>query len=178
MRDHRRRMARPQARCPTGDTTRPTADRTRETLFSMLASRRAALKAEAPTSSPDRAHWGSRRCRAARHCLFVDDDAGAIRAIRQSSAAGRGGTRRCPRRLGLWRSARRASRSTSCCSIRPTTGAGSVAPKSWSASAGSAPPPGSASKPHTTRWSRSRASRAVAERKVGKARLHLLRLPA
>ena len=37
--DHRRRVARPAARGAAGRATRPTADRVRETLFSMLASR-------------------------------------------------------------------------------------------------------------------------------------------
>jgi 16S rRNA G966 N2-methylase RsmD len=43
---------------PEGDDTRPTADRTRETLFSMLNSRLGGLRNCAwPTCSQDRARW-------------------------------------------------------------------------------------------------------------------------
>ncbi|MFC3214153.1 MULTISPECIES: 16S rRNA (guanine(966)-N(2))-methyltransferase RsmD [Novosphingobium] len=71
---------------PEGDTTRPTADRTRETLFSMLVSRLGdfdGLKV-ADLFAGSGALGLEALSRGAAHCLFVDQDAGAIRAIRRN----------------------------------------------------------------------------------------------
>ncbi|MGF7152671.1 16S rRNA (guanine(966)-N(2))-methyltransferase RsmD [Novosphingobium gossypii] len=73
---------------PEGDTTRPTADRTRETLFSMLVSRLGdfdGLKV-ADLFAGSGALGLEALSRGAAHCLFVDQDAAAIRAIRKNIA--------------------------------------------------------------------------------------------
>lgn len=73
---------------PEGDTTRPTADRTRETLFSMLASRLGSFEGlkVADLFAGSGALGLEALSRGAAHCLFVDQDASAIRAIRRNIA--------------------------------------------------------------------------------------------
>jgi len=73
---------------PEGDTTRPTADRTRETLFSMLASRLGAFEdlKVADLFAGSGALGLEALSRGAAHCLFVDQDPAAIRAIRRNIA--------------------------------------------------------------------------------------------
>lgn len=71
---------------PEGDTTRPTADRTRETLFSMLTSRLGAFEGikVADFFAGSGALGLEALSRGAAHCLFVDQDPAAIRAIRRN----------------------------------------------------------------------------------------------
>jgi len=73
-----------QLRTPAGDTTRPSADRTRETLFSMLASRLGTFEGlrVADLFAGSGALGLEALSRGAAHCLFVEQDAEAIRAIR------------------------------------------------------------------------------------------------
>lgn len=73
---------------PEGDTTRPTADRTRETLFSMLQSRLGTFEGlkVADLFAGSGALGLEALSRGAGHCLFVDQDPGAIRAIRANIA--------------------------------------------------------------------------------------------
>jgi len=73
---------------PEGDATRPTADRTRETLFSMLASRLGSFEdlTVADLFAGSGALGLEALSRGAAHCLFVDQDAAAIRAIRANIA--------------------------------------------------------------------------------------------
>lgn len=73
---------------PQGDTTRPTADRTRETLFSMLASRLGSFEglAVADLFAGSGALGLEALSRGAASCLFVEQEAGAIRAIRGNIA--------------------------------------------------------------------------------------------
>lgn len=73
---------------PEGDTTRPTADRTRETLFSMLVSRLGDFEGlkVADLFAGSGALGLEALSRGAAHCLFVDQDAAAIRAIRRNIA--------------------------------------------------------------------------------------------
>ncbi|PEQ13431.1 16S rRNA (guanine(966)-N(2))-methyltransferase RsmD [Novosphingobium sp. PC22D] len=73
---------------PQGDATRPTADRTRETLFSMLASRLGAFEdlRVGDFFAGSGALGLEALSRGAAHCLFVEQDAGAIRAIRTNIA--------------------------------------------------------------------------------------------
>ena len=73
---------------PQGDTTRPTADRTRETLFSMLVSRLGAfddLKV-ADLFAGSGALGLEALSRGAASCIFVEQDAAAIRALRANIA--------------------------------------------------------------------------------------------
>lgn len=73
---------------PEGDATRPTADRTRETLFSMLASRLGSFEGlkVADLFAGSGALGLEALSRGAAHCLFVDQDPAAIRAIRGNIA--------------------------------------------------------------------------------------------
>lgn len=69
---------------PKGDTTRPTADRMRETLFSMLASRLGNFEElrVADLFAGSGALGLEALSRGAAHCLFVEHERGAIDAIR------------------------------------------------------------------------------------------------
>lgn len=71
---------------PEGDTTRPTADRTRETLFSMLASRLGSFEGlkVADLFAGSGALGLEALSRGAARCLFVDQDPAAVRAIRRN----------------------------------------------------------------------------------------------
>jgi 16S rRNA (guanine966-N2)-methyltransferase len=73
---------------PAGDVTRPTADRTRETLFSMLVSRLGdfdGLKV-ADLFAGSGALGLEALSRGAESCIFVEQDAAAIRALRSNIA--------------------------------------------------------------------------------------------
>jgi 16S rRNA (guanine966-N2)-methyltransferase len=74
---------------PEGETTRPTADRTRETLFSMLVSRLGSLEglAVADLFAGSGALGLEALSRGAATCLFAEQDAAAIRALRRNIAA-------------------------------------------------------------------------------------------
>ncbi|APE28438.1 16S rRNA (guanine(966)-N(2))-methyltransferase RsmD [Aurantiacibacter gangjinensis] len=78
-----------QLRAPAGDTTRPTADRTRETLFSMLTSRLGSFEglSVADLFAGSGALGLEALSRGAANCLFVEQDAAAIRTLRQNVAA-------------------------------------------------------------------------------------------
>ncbi len=69
---------------PKGDTTRPTADRTRETLFSMLTSRLGNFEdlRVADLFAGSGALGLEALSRGAAHCLFVENERAAIDAIR------------------------------------------------------------------------------------------------
>lgn len=69
---------------PKGDATRPTADRTRETLFSMLTSRLGSFEGlrVADLFAGSGALGLEAMSRGAASCLFVDQDPDAVRAIR------------------------------------------------------------------------------------------------
>ena len=69
---------------PKGDLTRPTADRTRETLFSMLASRLGSFEglSVADLFAGSGALGLEALSRGAASCLFVEQDSDAIKAIR------------------------------------------------------------------------------------------------
>lgn len=69
---------------PKGETTRPTADRTRETLFNMLASRVGSFEGlrVADLFAGSGALGLEALSRGAAHCLFVEQDRNALAAIR------------------------------------------------------------------------------------------------
>ncbi|MDE2596659.1 MAG: 16S rRNA (guanine(966)-N(2))-methyltransferase RsmD [Sphingomonadales bacterium] len=73
---------------PQGDTTRPTADRTRETLFSMLVSRLGTFDGltVADLFAGSGALGLEALSRGAAACIFVEQDAAAIRALRSNVA--------------------------------------------------------------------------------------------
>ena len=74
---------------PQGDTTRPTADRTRETLFSMLVSRLGDFEslAVADLFAGSGALGLEALSRGAASCIFVEQDPAALRALRANIAA-------------------------------------------------------------------------------------------
>lgn len=69
---------------PPGDSTRPTSDRTRETLFSMLTSRLGSFEglAVADLFAGSGALGLEALSRGAASCIFVEQDAAAIKALR------------------------------------------------------------------------------------------------
>ena len=82
--DWRRR----QLKAPPGDATRPTADRVRETLFSMLASRIGSFDglSVADLFAGSGALGLEALSRGAEHCLFVENDAAAVKALKDNIA--------------------------------------------------------------------------------------------
>ncbi|MBW8783983.1 MAG: 16S rRNA (guanine(966)-N(2))-methyltransferase RsmD [Novosphingobium sp.] len=74
---------------PEGDATRPTADRTRETLFSMLVSRLGSFEglSVADLFAGSGALGLEALSRGAERCLFVEHEAAALRALRANIAA-------------------------------------------------------------------------------------------
>ena len=78
-----------QLHAPPGDATRPSADRTRETLFSMLTSRIGSFEglSVADLFAGSGALGLEALSRGAATCLFVEQDAAAIRALRANVAA-------------------------------------------------------------------------------------------
>jgi 16S rRNA (guanine966-N2)-methyltransferase len=73
---------------PQGDATRPTADRTRETLFSMLASRLGSFEGltVADLFAGSGAMGLEALSRGAAKAVFVEQDAAALRALRTNIA--------------------------------------------------------------------------------------------
>ena len=78
-----------QLRAPTGEETRPSADRTRETLFYMLASRLGSFEGLTVADLFAGAGTLGLEClsRGAQSCIFVEQDAGALRSLRANIAA-------------------------------------------------------------------------------------------
>jgi len=74
---------------PKGEATRPTADRTRETLFNMLTSRLGSFEGlkVADLFAGSGALGLEALSRGAAHCLFVEQDRAAVDAIRANIAA-------------------------------------------------------------------------------------------
>lgn len=74
---------------PKGEETRPTADRARETLFNMLTSRLGSFEGlrVADLFAGSGALGLEALSRGAAHCLFVEQDRGALEAIRANIAA-------------------------------------------------------------------------------------------
>lgn len=75
-------------KAPKGDLTRPTADRTRDTLFSMLTSRLGSFEElrVADLFAGSGALGLEALSRGAAHCLFVEQDREALSAIRANIA--------------------------------------------------------------------------------------------
>ena len=71
---------------PKGDTTRPTADRTRETLFNMLTSRLGSFEELSVIDlfAGSGALGLEALSRGAKHCLFVEQEEQAVKAIRSN----------------------------------------------------------------------------------------------
>jgi 16S rRNA (guanine966-N2)-methyltransferase len=86
---------------PKGDTTRPTADRTRETLFSMLASRLGSFEGLQVLDlfSGSGALGLEALSRGAAHCAFVEQDRAALDAL-ETNVAKLGASAKCEIRRG------------------------------------------------------------------------------
>lgn len=76
-------------RAPPGEATRPTADRTRETLFAMLASRLGSFEGlrVADLFAGSGALGLEALSRGAAECLFVEQEPAALRTLRTNIAA-------------------------------------------------------------------------------------------
>jgi len=166
---------------PAGDTTRPTADRTRETLFSMLMSRLGDFEGlkVADLFAGSGALGLEALSRGAAHCLFVEQDPAAIRAIRANLAA-------------LRAQPRADVRASSVLSLGPVkepldlvlldppygTGAGAVALDKLVRLGWIGESTWISLETHADEIPQLKTCEVESERKVGKARLTLLRLKA
>lgn len=164
---------------PKGEATRPTADRTRETLFNMLASRLGSFEdlRVADLFAGSGALGLEALSRGAAHCLFVEQDAEAVKTIR-ANVATLGARERTDVRAGSVLALPAASAPLDLLLLDPPyeTGAGAVALDrllrlGWiSAGTWMALETGAAERIEVSGLS------VEAERKVGKAKLTLLRL--
>lgn len=165
---------------PQGDTTRPTADRTRETLFSMLVSRLGSFEglAVADLFAGSGALGLEALSRGAASAVFVEQDAAAIRALRQNIAALRAQPQ-CDVRASSVLSLGPVKQPLDLILLDPpyNSGAGAVALEKlvrlgWVGEATWVSLETAADEEPKVR-----GLEAVAERRVGKARLTLLRAP-
>lgn len=166
---------------PQGDTTRPTADRTRETLFSMLVSRLGSFEGleVADLFAGSGALGLEALSRGAAKCLFVEQDAPALRALRQNIANLRAPAQ-CDVRAGSVLALGPAKQPLDLILLDPPygTGAGSVALDrlarlGWIGEASWVSLETAADEEPKVK-----SLETVAERRVGKARLTLMRLKA
>ena len=170
-----------QLRAPPGEATRPSADRTRETLFAMLQSRLGSFEglAVADLFAGSGALGLEALSRGAATCLFVEQDPAAIRALRANIAALRAQPR-CEVRAGSVMQLGPAQAPLDLILLDPPyhSGAGGVAldrlhrlrwigPGTWVA----------LETAHDEKVA-VKALEIETERKVGKAKLNLLRLAA
>lgn len=165
---------------PAGDATRPTADRTRETLFSMLVSRLGSFEglAVADLFAGSGALGLEALSRGAASCVFAEQDPAAIRALRANVAALRAADR-CD------------VRATSVLALGPVkapldlilldppynSGAGSVALDKLSRLGWINAATWISLETAADEAPQLKTLEAVAERRVGKARITLLRMP-
>lgn len=165
---------------PAGDTTRPTADRTRETLFSMLVSRLGSFEglAVADLFAGSGALGLEALSRGAARCTFVEQDAAALKALKANVAS-------------LDAGARADVRASSVLSVGPAkepldlllldppygSGAGAVALDKLQRLGWIGPATWISLETAVNEEPEVKGLEAVADRKVGKARLTLLRMP-
>lgn len=170
-----------QLKAPIGDATRPTADRTRETLFSMLTSRLGSFEdlKVADLFAGSGALGLEALSRGAAKCLFVEQDAAAIRALRDNIAAFRA-QQKCEVTAGSVMALGVAKAPYDLVLLDPPygTGAGAVAIDrlvrlGWIGEATWV-----ALEIGAKEDAKVRAMEIESERKVGSAKLVLLRLPA
>lgn len=163
---------------PQGDMTRPTADRVRETLFSMLVSRLGGFEGLriADLFAGSGALGLEALSRGAAHCIFVEQAAPALRALRQNIAAFRAQPQ-CDVRAASVLALGPAKQPLDLIFLDPPYGSGAgavaldrLARLSWIGDATWV----SLETAHDEE-PRVRALQPVAERRVGKARITLLR---
>lgn len=163
---------------PQGDTTRPTADRTRETLFSMLVSRLGSFEglSVADLFAGSGALGLEALSRGAARCTFVEQDAPAIRALRQNIAALRA-QNRCDVRAGSVMTLGPVKAPLDLILLDPpyVSGAGAVALDKLARLGWIGETTWISLETAADEEPRVRTLEAVAERRIGKARLTLLR---
>jgi 16S rRNA (guanine(966)-N(2))-methyltransferase RsmD len=155
---------------PAGETTRPTADRTRETLFSMLTSRLGSFDelTVADLFAGSGALGLEALSRGAAKAVFVEQDAPAIRALRANIAALHAQAQ-CDVRAASVLALGPAPAPLDAVMLDPPMARAQAPSRSTgsSASAGSARAPGSASKPMRmnpqayARWKSMRSARSA-----------------
>ncbi len=165
---------------PAGDTTRPTADRTRETLFSMLVSRLGSFEglAVADLFAGSGALGLEALSRGAARCTFVEQDAAALKALKANVAALEAGTRADVRASSVL-SLGPAKEPLDLLLLDPPygSGAGAVALDKLQRLGWIGPPTWISLETAVNEEPEVKGLEAVADRKVGKARLTLLRMP-
>ena len=168
-------------KAPEGDTTRPTADRVRETLFAMLTSRLGSFEglSVADLFAGSGALGLEALSRGAATCLFVENEAGAIRALRANIANLRA-QQRCEVRAGSVMQLGPAKAPYELILLDPPyhSGAGAVALDRLARLGWIGEATWIALETASDEKVVVKALEIEAERKVGKARLNLLRLPA
>ena len=166
---------------PKGDFTRPTADRTRETLFSMLASRLGSFEGLSVLDlfAGSGALGLEALSRGAAHCLFVEQEAEAVKAIK-ANIASFDARHRAVVQQGSVMSLGPAKAPHDLILLDPPydTGAGQVALDRMARLGWIGPATWIALETHRKENVEIKALGIVAERVVGKAKLTLLRLPA
>jgi 16S rRNA (guanine966-N2)-methyltransferase len=165
---------------PAGDTTRPTSDRTRETLFSMLTSRLGSFEdlTVADLFAGSGALGLEALSRGAASAVFVEQDPAAIRALRSNIAALQAQTRcdvRAASVLGL--GPLKAPLDVVMLDPPYSSGAGAVALDKLVRLGWIGAGTWVSLETHADEPAAVRNMEIDAERKVGKARLTLLRLP-
>jgi 16S rRNA (guanine966-N2)-methyltransferase len=166
---------------PAGDTTRPTADRTRETLFSVLTSRLGSFEdlTVADLFAGSGALGLEALSRGAASAVFVEQDPAAIRAIRANIAALQAQAR-CDVRAASVLGLGPAKAPLDVVMLDPPygSGAGAVALDKLVRLGWVGPGTWVSLETHADEAAGVRGLEIESERKVGKARLTLLRLPA
>lgn len=167
---------------PAGETTRPTADRTRETLFSMLVSRLGDFEglAVADLFAGSGALGLEALSRGAASCVFVEQDPAAIRALR-GNVANLQAQSQCDVRAGSVLALGPAKAPLDLVMLDPPygTGAGEVALDKLQRLGWIGEATWVSLETAFNEVPKIKGMEAVADRKVGKARITLLRvLPA
>lgn len=166
-------------KAPEGDTTRPTADRTRETLFSMLNSRLGSFDGltVADLFAGSGALGLEALSRGAASAIFVEQDAAALRALRANVANLRAQDR-CDVRAASVLALGRAKATPDVILLDPPyeSGAGAVALDKLNRLGWIAPGAWISVETGRTETIDVKGFTVEATRDSGKARLHLLRL--
>lgn len=166
---------------PEGDTTRPTADRTRETLFSMLNSRLGSFDglAAADLFAGSGALGLEALSRGVASCIFVEQDPPAIRALR-TNIANLHAQQACDVRAGSVLALGPAKAPLDLIMLDPPyrTGAGAVALEKLNRMGWIAPATWISLETAADETPNVRGFAMQADRKVGKARITLLKLEA
>ncbi len=166
---------------PPGDATRPTADRTRETLFSMLVSRIGSFEglAVADLFAGSGALGLEALSRGAASCIFAEQDPAAIRAIRQN-VANLHAQPQCDIRAASALSLGPAKQPLDLILADPPygSGAGEVALDKLARLGWIGPATWVSLETAATEEPKVKSLEVVADRRVGKARITLFRAPA